>query len=72
MNKYNPFIQLLVRAENNASLRTKNRIRDNGPVFMMEEMTEDKIFISSKTTDWAGWIPKNEIFFIVDKDWDYR
>lgn len=64
--------QVLVRAEGNASLRTKNRVRDNGPVFMMEKMLEDQILLSSKKTYWVGWIPKNEIFWIIDNDWDYR
>lgn len=64
--------QVLVRAEDSASLRTKNRVRDNGPVFMMEKMLEDQILLSSKKTDWVGWIPKNEIFWIIDNDWDYR
>lgn len=79
MTEFKPLKQVLVRAESNASLRTKNRIREHGPVFLMEKMeaqvgfwANGGILIHSKKTDWIGWLPKNEIFWIIDNDWDYK
>lgn len=67
--EFKPMKQVLVRAEPNASKRTKNRVRENGPEFMMEKMTQDQILLHSKSTDWIGWLPKSEIFFRIDNDW---
>ena len=60
--------QVKITANSNASLRTKNRIRDNGPVFMLEKIVmnvlnfeNETLFLKSKTTNWCGWIPLSEL-----------
>lgn len=61
-------VHVFVKANDSASKRTKNRVRENGPFFICEsEITElplfggDSIFLKSKKTNWSGWIPVNEI-----------
>jgi hypothetical protein len=56
-----------VEFKNFASLRTKNRIRENGPIFRMEKlglidgMEGTAILLHSERTDWFGWLPLAEL-----------
>lgn len=59
---------VFIQSSMNASKRTKNRVRENGPYFICEsEITDlplfggDSVFLKSKKTNWMGWIPFNEI-----------
>lgn len=54
----------------NASQRTKNRIKDNGPFFVIQDTEirnpiclngQEGILIKSTTNDWLGWIPASEV-----------
>ena len=46
-----------------ASLRTRNRINDNGPDFEFIENSNrpGSILLKSLKTNWLGWLPENEI-----------
>jgi hypothetical protein len=46
-----------------ASLRTRNRVNDNGPEFQLIENTNrpGSILLKSTKTNWLGWLPENEI-----------
>ena len=46
-----------------ASLRTRNRVNDNGPEFQLIENTNrpGSILLKSTKTSWLGWLPENEI-----------
>jgi hypothetical protein len=46
-----------------ASLRTRNRINDNGPDFEFIENPNrpGSILLKSLKTNWLGWLPENEI-----------
>lgn len=57
----------------NASRRTKNRIKENGPFFFIKD-TGNHLFdwevgpcqvsgvlVASEDGDWFGWLPANEI-----------
>jgi len=48
-----------------ASKRTRNRVREHGPQFLLSPNTSphqpDSVLIFSCVTKWSGWIPKNEI-----------
>ena len=46
-----------------ASLRTRNRVNDNGPEFEFIENQNrpGSILLKSTKTNWLGWLPKNEI-----------
>jgi|694.fasta_scaffold06631_23 hypothetical protein len=46
-----------------ASLRTRNRINDNGPDFESIENPNrpGSILLKSLKTNWLGWLPENEI-----------
>ena len=55
----------------NASQRTKNRIREHGPVFERLDERLTDLFgggacMLVKSGDWLGWFPKNEI---IIKQW---
>lgn len=63
---------IIISSNSNASSRTKNRIRENGPEF--EFMASDPnpvclgepgILVSSVATDWEGWLPVSEVDFIL-------
>jgi len=49
----------------NASRRTKNRIKENGPFFFIKKtgdhFFESGILVASEDGDWFGWLPANEI-----------
>lgn len=61
----------LVRITSNekASNRTKNRIRENGPVFNKKDTITSHpsfghtaaVYVVSKSTDWFGWFPVSEV-----------
>ena len=55
---------ILISPTNKASQRTKNRIRENGPVFRVdsEEKTQWllRAGISFHGIVWMGWIPRDE------------
>jgi hypothetical protein len=46
-----------------ASLRTRNRVNDNGPEFeFIENLNRPgSILLKSTKTNWLGWLPENEI-----------
>ena len=46
-----------------ASLRTRNRINDNGPDFEFIENSNrpGSLLLKSLKTNWFGWLPQNEI-----------
>jgi len=46
-----------------ASLRTRNRINDNGPDFEFIENSNrpGSVLLKSLKTNWFGWLPQNEI-----------
>jgi hypothetical protein len=46
-----------------ASLRTRNRVNDNGPEFQFIENLNrpGSILLKSTKTNWLGWLPENEI-----------
>lgn len=52
-----------------ASNRTKNRIRENGPVFNKKDTITSHpsfghtaaVYVVSKSTDWFGWFPVSEV-----------
>lgn len=55
-------------AKSNANLRTKNRIRDNGPTFILIKeidsfaLFEGKaILVDSLKTKWLGWLPIEQL-----------
>ena len=45
-----------------ASQRTKNRIRENGPVFGFVNETGGNWLLKASTPEpcWFGWLPRNE------------
>lgn len=53
-----------------ASLRTRNRINDNGPVFEFIENSNrpGSILLKSLKTNWLGWLPQNEIIISKQQD----
>lgn len=47
-----------------ATQRTKNRIKENGPTFALEQELNPKpgwVLLKSMTTSWLGWLPIGEI-----------
>lgn len=57
-----------LKAKNNAHMRTKNRVRDNGPVFvLMKELDNLNFFegkgilVRSLKTEWFGWLPIEQL-----------
>lgn len=46
-----------------ASLRTRNRINDNGPdfEFIQNSNRPGSVLLKSLKTNWFGWLPQNEI-----------
>jgi hypothetical protein len=46
-----------------ASLRTRNRVNDNGPEFQFIENQNrpGSILVKSTKSNWLGWLPQNEI-----------
>ncbi len=59
---------LTITATRNASQRTKNRIREHGPVFKVRQMSmsvnamDGRACVSVESPDgWFGWLPLDEI-----------
>lgn len=55
-------------AKSNAHMRTKNRVRDNGPVFnFVKELDSVDFFegkailVESVKTNWFGWLPIEQL-----------
>jgi len=59
--------------EENASQRTKNRIQENGTLFILEEDKPNSLLfgggrallLRSLRTGWLGWLPTKEIIFNI-------
>ena len=70
---------LTVTAKSDASQRTKNRIRENGPKFEFMEISHPictngrkAVLLESQSTDWKGWLLFDEIsIFGVDNTEQY-
>lgn len=60
-------------AKKTASQRTKNRIKENGPIFELKDVTNSTLLFDgdpgllllSKKTNWFGWLPEKEL------NWEY-
>lgn len=59
---------ITITPNENASKRTKNRIKENGSEFFLfkeadfhHSFNTSAIFVWSKKTNWTGWFPLNEI-----------
>jgi hypothetical protein len=65
----NPVIR--VAANENASQRTKNRVREHGPLFSVEDESKSVRCLSGKSGillrsgEWFGWLPVEEVSFTV-------
>jgi hypothetical protein len=48
-----------------AKVRTRRRVKENGPLFEFFENTKrtDSILLRSPKTGWMGWLPLDEIKF---------
>ncbi len=60
-----------------SSLRTRNRLKEHGPVFEFIKVRNPECFsgregilVRSQKTDWLGWIEKNEVS--IDPPLDLR
>jgi len=55
---------IMISPTNKASQRTKNRIRENGPVFSIDLKEETQWLlragVSFNGIVWMGWLPRNE------------
>jgi hypothetical protein len=55
---------IMISPTSKASQRTKNRIRENGPVFRVDLEEETKWLlragVSFRGIVWMGWLPRNE------------
>lgn len=60
---------VIIKAKEIATKRTKNRINENGPVFIKKDTCTahsslgngPAVFVVSKSTKWVGWLPSEEI-----------
>ena len=66
-----------IEANDNASQRTKNRIREHGPFFFLKDSAKSVLSLSNKDgilleshgfdpiipneNDWFGWLPSEEV-----------
>lgn len=64
-------IIVLIKSNSNATLRTKNRVRENGPSFIWDERIKNIqtfngkcVLLKSIKNDWIGWIPVKEIVIV--------
>jgi len=48
---------------NAATKRTRNRVKEGGPIFEFFDNTNrpDSILLRSPKTGWFGWLPKSEV-----------
>ena len=51
---------IMISPTNKASQRTKNRIRENGPTFVVDWEKDTEWLLHSSKTIWMGWLPRNE------------
>ena len=63
-------ILTIKKAGQTASLRTRNRINDNGPQFQFIDNPNrpGSILLKSLKTNWLGWLPENEIIINSRKE----
>lgn len=66
-NEFNGF-QFTIEPSENATQRTKNRIKERGPTFYLVSvcdrtfMHDEKVVLFRSTDDlWMGWLPEREI-----------
>ena len=60
--------KMQIKAGTNASLRTKNRIKEHGPTFVTEDGPKscsalngvEAVLLKSTSTGWVGWISVHE------------
>ncbi len=57
-----------LKAKNNAHMRTKNRVKDNGPDFVLMKELDNLTFFEGKgilvrslKTEWFGWLPIEQL-----------
>lgn len=57
-----------LKAKGNAHMRTKNRVRDNGPDFVLIKELDSLgffegkgILVRSLKTEWFGWLPIEQL-----------
>jgi hypothetical protein len=62
---------MIITAKNKASNRTKNRLREHGPEFVLVEEAQSCLFdngarlwVLVKNDTWIGWLPEEEINII--------
>ena len=62
-------VEICIQANNKASTRTKNRLKENGFLFIQKDKQEfhhsfatSAILVQSNKTGWLGWFPSNEVF----------
>lgn len=66
--------RMTVKAMPGASKRTKNRIRENGPIFTFikkgraESLHPDSVLLRSERTNWFGWLPTHEVIMAHTPD----
>lgn len=72
MGKTKEELEATLKALPNASLRTKNRIKENNPFLIIdvgvfqgggELQGREAMLLSSTKTDWLGWLPSSEFIF---------
>jgi|TARA_R110000765_G_scaffold364823_2_gene455036 hypothetical protein len=52
--------KIMISPTNKASQRTKNRIREHGPVFQVEDDERMASQWLLRSGEWFGWLPRNE------------
>jgi hypothetical protein len=59
---------MIITARNKASSRTKNRLREHGPEFVLVEEAQPvrfdngaRLWVLVKNDTWIGWLPEEEI-----------
>lgn len=73
-----------IEANDNASQRTKNRIREHGPFFFLKDSAKSVQSLSGESgilvecqgfdpiipnqNDWFGWLPESEVTVIEQED----
>lgn len=61
-----------------SSLRTRNRVKQNGPLFVLiNDSTKnskrlDQVLLQSITTNWFGWLKTSEIIISPNMKTDWK
>jgi hypothetical protein len=62
---------MIITAKNKASSRTKNRLREHGPEFVVVQEAQPvrfdngvRLWVLVKNDSWVGWLPEEEINII--------